>query len=692
MPIPSGPTAAPQARPDAPTTSPLERASFVASLGLAALASLRELWAVDLGWQRAAGRWILEHGWPSGDALSWSVPGAPWIESRWLWCVTLATLWDHVGAWSVTLLSCAILTTSFVVVSRMRRMRGNLVGSAALVTAAVLVASQRLFARPEAVSYLLFAATLAILDADRHRPSRRVLALLPLQVLWVNAHSLFILGPALAALSAATSLPAASVDPRARAVFRSHARLALGSAAVSLLNPWGVAAYQQALAFAGQLHSGAAHAMIPELAGAASFGLRYVSTAAAAALALTLLALLARAPRRADLFLGLATLAGAAAGWASVRNLPLFALAAVPFGAALLPATPSPRRRWVSTVGAVAVLTTCVWLAWTLTTDRFFVWQHDTGRSGVGVTPERYAEAVSRAVAALPARAGRPPRVWGTMPESSWLLTEGVASHFDPRIEPFGEARLAEHVGVLGGGAAWDALEARDGIEVAVVSLQSLPLIRWLVADTARWRPVALDAVAIAFVRRDVFTSEEAPSLALDAAARALGRSLGDPPQPGLFSRTASAGPWHRTGNAFEALGRPDLAVPFLRDAVLAEPSSTPARLSLATALERSGDAEGAFEERRTALALDPEDPDAITQLGVDLLVRGRLLEIADRLESVTSSRPQHALGWALLGEARALQGRWEEAERALQRAVSLAPGSAQYRGRLQVIRARGRP
>ena len=686
-----GSSRAVQPHPTAPTATPLGRLTLAASLGVAALASLRELWAVDLGWQRAAGRWILAHGWPRGDALSWSVPGAPWIESRWLWCVTLATLWDHVGAWSVTLFSCALLTAAFVVAARTRATARSLPGSAALITLAVLVASQRLFARPEAVSYLLFATSLATLDADRRNPSRRVLALIPIQLLWVNAHSLFILGPALAALSAAASLAAARGAPGARSVAQRHALLALGMAAVSLLNPWGIGAYRQVLEFASQLHSGAAHALIPELAGAASFGLRYVATATASALAIVLFALLIRAPRRADLFLGLAALGGAAAGWASIRNLPLFALAAIPFGIALLPPT-SGSRSWASRTGTAVVLTACMLLAWSLATDRFFVWQHDTGSTGFGVMPNRYAEQVAREVAALPARSGRPPRVWGTMPESSWLLTEGVASHFDPRIEPFGQARLAEHVAVLGGGAAWDALVARDRIEVAVLSLQSLPLLRSLAADSAHWRPVAIDAVAIAFVRQDAFTQEDAPALSPTTSAERIRVSLGEPPRSGVLAHVSSASPWHRTGNAFDALGRPDLAVPFLRAATVAEPSSTPARLSLATALERSGAAEAAFEERRTAFERSPRDPDAITQLSVELLVRGRLLEMAPSLEALLSSHPEHALAWALLGEARALQGRGSEAVRALERAVSLEPSSAQYRGRLEVIRRGTRP
>lgn len=667
-----------------------ERAALLTVLGVTVLMSLRALWATDLGWQRAAGRWILAHGWPDGDALSWSVPGAPWIEPRWIWCASIATLWDRLGAWAVVLLSCTLLTAAFGVAVRMRLAPARWLGASVLVLLATLTASLRMFARPEAVSLLLFAVFIAMLDRDRRRPSRALWLLIPIQVLWANSHTLFLLGPALCALAALAALPVAIARRRFGTAILRPAACALATLAVSLLNPWGIASLALALTFAGQLHAGVAHAVIPELAGAASFGLDYVSNQAALALAVVLVTLAIRQPRRIDAFFALVTLMSAAAAWASIRNLPLFALASIPFGMALLPETgtrpSSPLRRWAALgmTAAAAITATLVAGGW------FFAWQRDTGRVGLGVTADRYPETVARQVAALPAIEGRRPRVWGTMLESSWMLTEGVASHFDPRIEPFGEARLAEHMRALAGGGAWRELASRDHIEVAVVSLDATALIRTLAADTAAWRPFALDAVAVAFVGRTAFEPAPEP-LDLDAAAARLRAVLLSADPRGPLAGAIAAAPRHRTGSALFQLGRPDLAEPFLRAAIAADPGLTATRLTRANAIEALGRADEAMVERREAFRRAPRDVDALTQLAVDLLIRGRLLEVESDLARAVERSPGHALAWAMLGEARALQGREGEAVRCLERAVALDPARAQFRGRLAVIRAGGR-
>ncbi len=662
--------------------------ALVSSLLVAALASTRDLWATDLGWQLAAGRWILAHGWPSGDALSWTVPGAPWIEPRWLWCVTLASLWDGAGAGSVVLLSAALHTSAFAIALRARLTPSRMALGAALVLLATLTASQRLFARPEAVSYLLFAVFLAAIDADRRRPSPRVLALVALQVLWANAHSLFPLGPVLLAASAAVSLPRALRDPEERRRVLRHGALALAAGAVSLLNPWGIETLRLALTFAGQVRAGAAHDLLPELAGAATFGLRYVATAAAAATALTLLGLAVRAPRRLDPFLAAAVALGAVAGWSSIRNLPLFALAAIPFGLALSPETAAASPRRAARLVPALLLAACAALAWSLVTGRFFTWQRDSGSTGFSVAEHRYPEAVARAVAALPAVEGRRPRVWATMLESNWLLTEGVPSHFDTRIEPFGEARLSEHVAALAGGEAWRRMVQRDDIEVAVVSLEATDLIRALAAERSTWRAFAMDGVAVAFARTDRFGESEVPALVLDRLAASLVRSLETRSDPSGLGRAVPAARWHRVGGGLFQLGRADLAERFLVAALDRDPGLTATRLTLANVVEALGRAEEAFDLRREAYRRDPRDADALTQFAVDLLVRGRLLDLEPALARASERFPSHALTWALLGEARALQGRRADAIACLQHALRLQPEREQFRRRLDVIRS----
>src|SRR6185295_16398138 len=120
---------------------------------------------------------------------------------------------------------------------------------AAWLVLATLAGSQRFVARPDAVSALLFASFLWLLDRDRRRADLAIVWLVPLQILWVNTHTLFGLGPALAWLAALAAL----ID-RARGATRAAAsdgpapgvpRALLVATVVTiacLANPYGVRA------------------------------------------------------------------------------------------------------------------------------------------------------------------------------------------------------------------------------------------------------------------------------------------------------------------------------------------------------------------------------------------------------------------------------------------------------------------
>src|SRR5262249_4968858 len=70
---------------------------------------------------------------------------------------------------------------------------------------ALLLMSKRFQPRPEVFSLLFAAAYLATLDACDRRPASAWL-LPPLQILWVNTHGLFVLGPIMMAAYCADSV------------------------------------------------------------------------------------------------------------------------------------------------------------------------------------------------------------------------------------------------------------------------------------------------------------------------------------------------------------------------------------------------------------------------------------------------------------------------------------------------------
>ncbi|HVZ93504.1 MAG TPA: hypothetical protein VG797_03240 [Phycisphaerales bacterium] len=177
----------------------------VAALALVFLAvSLTQISAADIWWQLATGRYVLEHGFPRVDVFSSTATGHEWIEMRWLFCVVIYLLWQLGGGGALLIiLQSALLAT--VLILLFARSRPSLLTLPGLITAALGLGTFyiRFSIRPELVSYLFSALFLFILDGAT-RPggttrSRKALWALPfLQIIWVNAHTVFIFGPILA--------------------------------------------------------------------------------------------------------------------------------------------------------------------------------------------------------------------------------------------------------------------------------------------------------------------------------------------------------------------------------------------------------------------------------------------------------------------------------------------------------------
>jgi tetratricopeptide (TPR) repeat protein len=187
-----------------PTLRGLSGRARLASLaGLAAFFlafSIQYIWAADLWWQLRTGQWIVSHfAFPAHDVFSYTAADHPWIEMRWLYCVLAYLAWQAGGATLLILGQTAVLAAAFIVLAHPSRRAAVTPMGILLVALAVWAASGRFVVRPELVSYLMLPVFLVMLEAVRGgRLKRAGLALPLLQVLWTNAHTLFILGPVLA--------------------------------------------------------------------------------------------------------------------------------------------------------------------------------------------------------------------------------------------------------------------------------------------------------------------------------------------------------------------------------------------------------------------------------------------------------------------------------------------------------------
>jgi tetratricopeptide (TPR) repeat protein len=236
-----------QKSPPLESRSSRQPASYIAMmLGLLALtyaliAGLRTVADMDLGWQLATGRWIVQHhSIPSTDVLSYTARGQEWIYP--VLAQVLLYCAYAVGGYSLlSWLGAAACVGTVVLQLR----RGGEVTALLAVIAVPLIAA-RTAPRAEMFTEVLFAAFLSVLW-HYHRSGRGMLWLLPiLMCLWTNVHLGFIAGLGICVFYVALELgeaAVASLRPVAFKRLRHAAPWLLATAVATLLNPWGARIY-----------------------------------------------------------------------------------------------------------------------------------------------------------------------------------------------------------------------------------------------------------------------------------------------------------------------------------------------------------------------------------------------------------------------------------------------------------------
>lgn len=192
------------------------------------------VWDNDLFWHIKTGEYI----WatkriPRADPFSWTVTGARWTAHEWLWQALLYAIYARLG-WRVVPISASLGVFGILWVLHSlcgpRNAREKTAFEVMMLVLAGIFALFLFSARPQILSYLLFATYLLVLEA----PSGRLLWLLPvLQVVWVNSHASFILGIVLPAWALAWA-----IVQRSQRVKTLCAVLVLNLLACGI-SPWG---------------------------------------------------------------------------------------------------------------------------------------------------------------------------------------------------------------------------------------------------------------------------------------------------------------------------------------------------------------------------------------------------------------------------------------------------------------------
>ncbi|MFM8218295.1 MAG: hypothetical protein ACKOJF_05170, partial [Planctomycetaceae bacterium] len=169
-----------------------------------ALAALLLVWAfvslifplydTDFWWHLRTGEWIWSEGRiPQVDLYTFTNSESPWIDLHWGFQLLMAGLYGAGGANAVILFKAVVLTLAIglALAGPWRSDRGAVI--VCCFVPAVICISGRGFERPEMLSLLGLATWLYVVYRCDRQPA--LVWLLPVvQVLWINCHSLFVLG------------------------------------------------------------------------------------------------------------------------------------------------------------------------------------------------------------------------------------------------------------------------------------------------------------------------------------------------------------------------------------------------------------------------------------------------------------------------------------------------------------------
>ncbi|MGE3821056.1 MAG: hypothetical protein AB7I30_16710 [Isosphaeraceae bacterium] len=440
-------------------------------------------------WHARLGRDVLTTGGvPRADSLTFTRGGAPWVDQSWLFDVILARVVDVAGWSGAVLCSGLLLAGLYSTIARglLRDGRRPIVAMVVAVLAAG-VGSIHFLVRPHLLTLVLFWIFLRVCRRQHERGGWVVGWLPVFSVFWANVHGGFLAGPVVVFTAAAGH---AIAGPWSRERLREV--LKFGAAGVlcivaALVNPYGFGLYRHV---AGLLVSANVTDLIQEYQ-PIPFGKADARVVEWVILALIAVPTFARSRiSRYELSHALIWMHFALS---SVRNAPLFALAAAPGLAMLLDGLLSPREEDASRVGIEA---TAAWSFWS-----------PLAVLGLGIglllgvpygafEPSRWPVAALAEVNRLPLDARLfHEQDWGGMIESE---TRPLRLAFiDDRFELYGREGILRYLNALEGGPDWDEIQEREGVGAVWVRPER-PLARRLSRDP-QWKERHRDAVSVLF-------------------------------------------------------------------------------------------------------------------------------------------------------------------------------------------------
>ncbi len=505
---------------------------------------IRRISEYDIWFHLAMGNYILNHGaLPAVDRFSLLNYGRPYHDSQWLFQVIAAAGYRFAGFWWLQALQLLLWGGTFAFVYRACRVRCPAAVSWLLVLVTALACEDRFTIRPELVSVLVLSIYYWWLQEERYRSLSGVALLACLQVIWTNAHGIFVIGPFLVGCYLAEAL-IRGWRQRRFAEARSLAYL-LGAVSIGCLITPGPL---ETLKFAWLLMTEVSPASSRVFRGmydmASPFGEVGRTTIAfwfyyllVACLVSSFVAVVWRRKGELPAARILIVVAMFVTSLTGIRNVPLFAVVAAPLAAELLSLVDLARYRRASlaATGVAAVVALLVWSPRPAWEQVRILAPHEFG---LGLSADYVPLGLPRLLDRLEFTAP----VFNSQSLGGFYEFHGYPRRipfFDGRFEAYDPDQLLSVYAAAADAsvqpARWNALQQRYGFRGLLIengSADAAGLLPMLVRDP-QWRLVYLDYAASFWLRADY--PRQPPAVTEGEIASLVARATNYPNMENIF-------------------------------------------------------------------------------------------------------------------------------------------------------------
>ena len=589
-------------------------AIFAITISYAFVAGLQKVVDFDMGWQLAAGRYVVQN-WsiPSTDVFTYTVNGKPWIYPPFSG-VLLYAGWKLGGYGALSILNSLACAATALICLRRRSLF-----TALLVIAAVPLLASRTQPRAELFTTVLFAVLFRSVW-DYFRSGRTWLWMWPLILgLWANLHLGFVagLGILLAYVVAeGSNLPFATRRADALNRLKRASPWIVFAGLATLINRWGPFLY---LAIARQDAVSAVHTQLVGEWHRQPITLSFIAQAlrwrdpASGYWWLLLVAVLCSvyAIVRRNVAAPMFLIGAAYLSLSHLRFQALFAIVVIIVAGEMLSIREwAPTSKTLFVASALLVVATVVGAIRIsdVVTDRVHLANGELVTFGMGPS-----WALPESAATFVVRNHLPAQIFNTYDLGGflmWKIGPEYQVYLDGRAVPFGNEFLARQGELLRSGPdsqQWKQEAERWGLETMFLptsrygGLETYPFPSY--CSSRDWTPVYLDDVALILVRNDSGNQELIGRLKIDCTTVEL------VPPPELANDPAALYNFYaNSGAIYYLLERDDQAFESYRKAEAIFGADPDLHMSIAQLYEARGEFDSAEAEYRKSVQLHPNE------------------------------------------------------------------------------------